>query len=651
MADSDPLFSAFCAAGLWRGLGQTLAAALSAAGIHQPEDVTTERLRALPKVGVARAQRLLNSWIEAAPAFEVARLLMPVGLPLPLAGRAVAQLGKDAARQLREDPWRLLELFGARLADADRLAVATIPGVRKDDPRRGRALACHALARASRDGHTLVESLELQAALSSDGVANPLEAIQAAIDSGLVVEGLCPPEIDDESDMDNQESYGLARYAMAEDAIAEAIRRLTLTAEPFSDAVSDVDIIADDLDDTQRNAVKALFTHGVSVLTGGPGTGKSRTIAAVVRLAEKYGKDISLAAPTGRAAKRLSELTEAPASTIHRLLGAQGGRGSKDDASSISGRQSSFTHDEDCPLETDIVVIDEVSMMDAELAAALLEACAEGTHLLLVGDPAQLPSIGAGRVLADIIESGVVPVTELTTLYRQAEGGAIARLATSVRQGELPMVEPTDREVVVVPAANADEIAHRVRQLIVDSIPRALKIPVGQVQIVTPIHDGPAGTVALNRALKAALNPGRGTVSGFDVGDRVVAIANHLEIEPNGFANGEIGVVIDAVDKKLTVEFASGPVTVSGQALSDLRHGWAVTVHRAQGSEWPGVIVVLPTEASTMLSRPLVYTAFTRAQRHLSIVHSVGHRLSRTVRDVGIRPRRTQLRFLLAEGS
>ena len=335
--------------------------------------------------------------------------------------------------------------------------------------------------------------------------------------------------------------------------MAEAVARLTATAEAVEPG--DGETLLDELDATQRGAVEAVLRHGVSVLTGGPGTGKSRTVAVLVRLAEKRGLQVALAAPTGRAAKRLEELGDAPASTLHRLLGAQGMTGT-------------FARGEEWPLDAELVVVDETSMLDVELAAALLDACADGTHLLLVGDPAQLPSIGPGRVLADLIDSGTVPVVELTTLYRQAEGGAIARLATAVRGGELARVDSPDREVVVVPATSSAEAAHRVVQLVGDSIPRALGIPAADVQVVTPVHRGSAGTMELNRALKALLNPGRGTVAGFDAGDRVVATANHLEAEPAGFANGEVGVVTEAGDGAVTVEFASGPARVTGRALA-----------------------------------------------------------------------------------
>ena len=440
----------------------------------------------------------------------------------------------------------------------------------------------------------------------------------------------------------------------------------------------------------------AVADHGVSVLTGGPGTGKSRTVAAVVSLAAERGLRVALAAPTGRAAKRLEELAGAPATTLHRLLGAQGRgmprSGAADaaptacsrtpapparaaagaDGAGVSrgrrrrrrarraggpgvagsepgGREGSwvFARGEEWPLDADLVVVDESSMLDVELAAALVEACADGTRLLLVGDPAQLPSIGPGRVLADIIDSGAVPVTELTTLYRQRDGGTIAKLATAVRGGDLPAVDSPEREVVIVTARGSAEAAHRVVQLVTDSIPRALGIAAEEVQVVTPVHKGPAGTIELNRALKARLNPGPGAHRGFDPGDRVVAIANHAD---EGFANGEVGTVTSTDGEGLTVSFSGLPVTVPFKLLGDLRHGWALTVHRAQGSEWPAVVAVFPAEASGMLSRPLVYTALTRAQQHLSVVHGAGPALARAVRTIGERPRETRLAALLSDG-
>jgi exodeoxyribonuclease V alpha subunit len=583
----------------------------------------------LPKVGSVRAGRLLSSFLAAAPVYEVVELLVPAALDPRLASRLHDQLGPPAARLLREDPWLLLGVPGVTIADADQLARAAIPGVTRDDPRRARAIVGFLLARDARDGHTVSPRSDIEAALRPFAAGEPGAAVDAAVAHGSVIP----------AGTDGQELLGLARYAQAEATVAQGIARLLATGRPI-EVDSDSDPF--DLDEAQRSAVEHALRAGVSVLTGGPGTGKSRTVAALVALAERAGRSVALAAPTGRAAKRLEELCGTPASTLHRLLGAQP-RTRGDEVSFAGG----FARNRDWTLDEDVVVVDEASMLDVELANALLIACADGTHLLFVGDPAQLPSIGPGQVLADVIDSGVAPVTPLRTLYRQAEGGTIARLATSVREGTLPPVNDPSREVVIVAARGSADAARRVTQLVTDSIPRVLAIPAHQVQVVTPIHRGSAGTHALNVALKAQLNPGDGR-HRFDVGDRVVATANHLEAEPFGYANGEVGVVAEVdPDGTVTVEFASGPAEVKGKALADLLHGWAITVHRAQGSEFAGVVVVLPPESVTMLSRPLVYTALTRAQRHLSVVHAVGPALARAVRTVGAEPRRTRLTDLL----
>jgi exodeoxyribonuclease V alpha subunit len=606
-----------------------LAAVLEEAGIRGPADVSSSSLAGLPKVGPQRAGRLLSAFIAATPAYEVAELIVPAGVEARVAGRAVDLLGPAAPRLLRDDPWRLLSIHGVSPGDADRVARAAIPGVTRDDARRARALVGWVLARQARDGHTVGARADVAASLAEFGAGDEQAAISAAVESAFVV------ETDDGL-------LGLARYAEAEDGIAQGIARLLATAEPIEANRRRSSVAS--LDEAQRAAVEAALSGGVTVLTGGPGTGKSRTVATLVALAEAAGRSVALAAPTGRAAKRLEELCESPASTLHRLLGAQP-RQSGDGVTFDGG----FARGEDWPLDEDVVVVDEASMLDVELADALLTACSDGTHLVFVGDAAQLPSIGPGRVLGDLIDSGSVAVTELTTLYRQAEGGTIARLATAVRGGSLAAVDDPTHEVVIVPARGSADAAHRVVQLVTDSIPRALGIPAEQVQVVTPVHRGPAGTQALNAALKARINPGTGK-RRFDPGDRVVATANHMEAAPFGYANGEVGAVENVEsDGTVTVLFASGPAEVKGKALADLLHGWAITVHRAQGSEFPAVVVVLPPEAGGLMSRPLVYTAMTRAQRHLSVVHAAGPAVARAVRQVGAMPRRTRLIPMLHE--
>jgi exodeoxyribonuclease V alpha subunit len=656
---SADVFGQFCAAGLWPGLGRRLAAQLPAAGISGPEQVSAARLQKLDGVGPKRARRLAAAFEDALPSYDTAEVLVSCRVPARYAAPAVGYLGKSAAIRLREDPWLLLSLPQIRPGQADWFARRLLGDrAHPQDPRRGRALVVYLLTRAARDGHTAVPADVIVRSVARFRVDDPVAAVAAAVDDGSVL-----PFDEAEGETPAGEStvlLALARYALAEEAVAEGLARLTATAEPLAGADAEdphggtgkaspngTDGEAITLDEAQRGAVAAVAGHGVSVLAGGPGTGKSRTVAAVVSLAADRGLQVALAAPTGRAAKRLEELAGAPATTLHRLLGAQGRSRGEAGGDRRAGEPAwIFTRNEEWPVDADVVVVDESSMLDAELAAALVEACADGTRLLLVGDPAQLPSIGPGRVLADIIDSAAVPVTELTTLHRQRAGGVIARLATAVRGGELQRVDPAaaGHEAVVVPVRGSQQAALRVTQLVTDSIPRALGIVPADIQVVTPVHKGPAGTIELNRALKAMLNPGPGAHGGFDPGDRVVAVANHID---EGFANGEVGTVSGAADEGLVITFADVPVIVPVKLLSDLRHGWAMTVHRAQGSEWPAVVAVFPAEAAGMLSRPLVYTALTRAQRHLSVVHGAGPALARAVRTIGERPRQTRLAGLL----
>ncbi|MDQ1702498.1 MAG: exodeoxyribonuclease alpha subunit [Frankiaceae bacterium] len=614
---------ALCQAGLWTGVTAATARKLAAGGVTDPGRITRTTLESLTGMAAKKLDDILTAAAKASDAYAVVRLLAAAGLPARLAAAAIETLGRGAAGFLQTDPWRIVELGPVSAEQADAFASATLGQSLRElrgDPRRGGGMATYLLIRAARDGHTAQPLSVLADGLASLDVADVAGALdRAAADDRLVV-------------FEDEDLASLTRYAAAEEAVADGIGRLLAAADRLG-TPAHVEAVTGGLDDAQAAAVAAMAESGVVVLTGGPGTGKSRTVAAVVALADKMGLDVALAAPTGRAAKRLEELTDAPASTLHRLLGAQ-------------GRTGQFARGETWPLEHDIVVVDEASMLDVELAAALLEACDDGTHVLFVGDAAQLPSIGAGRVLGDLIASGAVPVIELTTLHRQAEGGTIARLAAEIRVGVLPPVDDPTHEVVVVRCPKGStEAAHRAVQLVTDSIPRVFGLSPEDIQVVTPVHRGPAGTAALNAVLKARLNPGSGTVGGFDVGDRVVATANHLD---DGWANGDVGTVLSAGHGTVVVAFSGGdPVPISGKSLGDLMHGWAITVHRAQGSEWPAVVAVLPPEAGGLLTRPLVYTAFTRAARHLSVVHAAGAALGRAVQARDVRPRRTRLIALL----
>lgn len=614
--DADPIFAAFCDAGLWTGLGISSAAALPKAGIIRADLVTEDALLRLPKTKASRAGRLLSGWLAAQPVYDVVRLIAPAGIPARAALAIIEDVGDDCVRLIERDPWRIVGVRGIDVAAADIVARNVLGSLDRQDPRRARAVVVEALRADSLEGNTETPVEDVLDAVRIAGISDVPAAIDAAVSEDLAVRR-------------TDELIALKEYADAEDSIAADIARIAAAAKKWSRKDSLKNAV-EGLDAKQAAAVALVMTEGVSVLTGGPGTGKSRTVRSVVQLALVHEKEVALAAPTGRAAKRLGELAGGEGMTVHRLLGAQ-------------GRDGGFARDWEDPISADIVVVDESSMLDVVLAAALLDAVADGAHLVIVGDAAQLPSIGPGRVLADLISSGVVPVTELTTLYRQAEGGQIAALAAEVRNGVLPPVDDPTHEVVVVGARGSADAAHRTTQLVTDSIPRVFGLAPEEIQVVTPVHRGPAGTKELNLALKKRLNPGPGTVSGFDLGDRVVATANHLDASPFGYANGEVGTVVGVRDRSLTVEFSSGTAEISGKALADLLHGWAITVHRAQGSEWPAVVAVVPPEAGRLLVRALVYTAFTRAQRHLSIVHGSGPALAYAVRQRAARPRRTAL--------
>ncbi|MGH3424040.1 MAG: AAA family ATPase, partial [Nocardioidaceae bacterium] len=309
-------FAAFCAAGLWPGVGRGLAARLTDAGVRGPHDVTLERLAGVHGVGRERVRRLVASFERAVPAYDVVELFVGTGTPVPLAGAARTALGDGAAGELRVDPWRLLAVPGIRPPQADHFAKRLLSGpVSPADPRRGRALVAYLLARAARDGHTVQPPATLGRALRAHAIEDPRGAIEAALDDGSVVAFESYEKPEQEAD-EPRTLLGLGRLAMAEESLAEGLIRLRATAEPLGDPDDRADD-EDGLDDAQREAVSAVARHGVSVLTGGPGTGKSRAVAAVVALAHSCDKRVALAAPTGRAAKRLEELTGAEATTLH----------------------------------------------------------------------------------------------------------------------------------------------------------------------------------------------------------------------------------------------------------------------------------------------------------------------------------------------
>ncbi|WP_106403612.1 helix-hairpin-helix domain-containing protein [Actinocorallia populi] len=539
-----------------------------------------------------------------------------LGLPGDLAARARAHLGEDAETLLRADPWDLLRVPGVTPAQADRFALSVLPPsspADPQDPRRGRALVEFLLAEAARRGDTALPGEEVVEALRGLRIADPNAAVNAALDEARVMLFEVEPELPDVFDEsmedlpDAQQWLALARYGLAEETVAEGVERLAATAPPLEAAPG--------APEHGEAARQALF-HGVSVVTG-PAGSEDGLIADLRALEPSLPVPVTVAAATATAAAR-----HEGAVSLHRLLEAREGLGGL-----------GYARGEQWPLEPGVLVVAGAEALDVELAAALVEACPDGMHLVLAGDPDGLASYRPGRVLADLVEAQAVPVTPVPP-----RGGPLAELAEGVRAGGLRRVEAPGKEVVVVTAADGREAAHRVGQLLADSIPRALGIGAEDVQVLTP---GPAGTAALNAALKARLNPGPGVCGGFDAGDRVVVAVPFAEA-----AAGETGTVTEASPEGLTVRFPDAVAHVPAASLPRLRAGWAIPVQQAAGTRWPAVVAVFPAAAG--LSRPLVLTAFTRALEHLSVVTAAGPGLAGSLTDFAPVKRQTRLMSLFS---
>jgi exodeoxyribonuclease V alpha subunit len=564
--------------------------------------------RLVTEAGIDRelADELHRLWLSGLVLAELVRLVEPARWPIDAVRSAHARFGSDAARLAREDPYALLDAERVRFAHADQLARHL--GIEATDPRRLTAGARAAVTAARRrEGHqhltradclaATAQLLKVDRLLAADGVAGAVASGTLATDEVAGEEIVSTPSA---LETERELASGIARLLAAERG------RLRPHRDHAERPAGDTDLTAG-----QAAAVRAVFEHPVSVLTGGPGTGKTRTVEEVVRAAEAADLEVALCAPTGRAAKRLEELVGRSATTVHRLL----------EARPSGGGGFSFRYGRSERLPQDLIVVDEVSMCDTWLAERLVSAVDTGAHLLLVGDPDQLPSVGPGDVLRDLVRCGAVHVTALTEVHRQAAGSRIVGLANEVLAGELGPLRGVDGDLFIAEEPRRDAIVARVVQAVAERAPAYFDVAVDDVQVLAPIYRGPVGVDALNVALKEALNPpgGRPSIAGFHVGDRVMQTRNDPELD---VANGDVGRVVDLAKKAATlrVAFPRGEVTYTRDQARDLTTAWAVTVHKAQGGEWPVVVLVCDPSHRAMLWRNLVYTAITRAQQALIVV-------------------------------
>ena len=591
-----------------------------------------ERLTEIRGISPAKAEAVTRDFRRQAQLRRLMEFLCAYGLKPLLAVRLYRFYGEEAMDAVSEDPYIIASPhIGGSFAEADRLALEQ--GAAADDPRRVRAAAVFELRHNAGNGHCFIPTDKLAAATARFiGVEHDsaLAAIEALAESGAVVR----------TELAGRDVTYLAELYAAETRVAS--RLLGMVAEKPS--AVDADGLLDALEreqgvkyaPKQREAVRLAAKSRVMALTGGPGTGKTTSLRAILAVFDALGLTTLLTAPTGRAAKRMSSLTGRDAATMHRLLGA---------GFSPDGESVVFARDEENPLDCSAVVLDECSMVDITLMDALLRAMPEDARLVLVGDADQLPSVGPGRVFADILSSGVIPAVRLTEIFRQAGKSRIVSCAHQINAGEQPDLTANTGGLFFLRRGEAARAAETVSELCSARLPSRMGIPVQDIQVLSPTRKGEAGTVALNRRLQAALNPpaeGKnekifGSVT-FREGDRVMQIRNNYDMiwrkeSPSGppetgagIYNGDMGEIlaIDAESETLTVDFDGRIAQIGFDALSELEHAWAVTVHKSQGSEYRAVVLAVGEAAPRLMTRGVLYTAVTRARELLIIVGDEG---------------------------
>ncbi|MET9829888.1 helix-hairpin-helix domain-containing protein [Streptomyces sp. NPDC006385] len=577
---------------------------------------------------------------------SVRRVLAEGGAPEALAPQVAAALGEGAGDRLRADPWQLLRVVGVRPEQADGFARALLGAeCGPDDERRGRALTVWLLEQAALAGHTALELPALTAALTQRGVPDADTAVQSTLAEGEALafqdaldEPGAPARQGDEAADEERPVrvlVGLERYALAEESLADGLARL-INSVPKQDGSAEEWERAAAAAGSAADLIRAVSAHGLVLHTGGEAS--LAEPAALLHTAQALGLRAWAAAHSPLGRDRFSALLSGsgrPGSPAADAGARTGVAGVATVAGLLSGAEGPG-RDADGALDLDLLVVLDAPQVDVETAALLAESLPDGARLVLAGDPAVLWSAGPGRVFADLLAARICPLIA----SRRPDPGPLGELVSGIGVGELTQVEAPGKELVIVPVRDAGEAVHRTVQLVADSVPRAIGVPPEETQVITPGHGGAAGTRALNAALKERLNPGPGRFGGFDPGDRVAYSPAPGRTVP--------GQVVKADAEGLHLSCAGEAVVVPKERVEQsVRHGWALTAHQAVGGRWPAVVVVLPGDAAQTLNRPWVYTAFGRAERHLSVVHGVEQALPRAVAEVQAKPRTTRLPVLL----
>jgi exodeoxyribonuclease V alpha subunit len=606
--------------GAIKGIGPSMAKRLvTAFGAETFEIIekNPERLTEIEGIGETKADMIRKAWQDHHGIRGLMKFLQDMEVQTSMCAKIYNEYGPDAVDILRTEPYQLADDFpGVGFVIAD--TIARNLGLEKAETDRVRAAILHLIYTMAEDGHTFAEEENLIARCENQFKVDR-GSIHTAIEE-LVAENLIVAE---SLELDTQtRALFLKELHLAETGLANRLK--ALLSVPLPPANMDSERIAAEvqkkmainLSAEQLEVLEQIFAHRISIITGGPGTGKTTLLRSIAAIFEALGKRVQLAAPTGRAARRLTDVTGKKASTIHRLLG-------------FSFTEGKFLRNQDNPLEADVLIVDEASMVDTVLMYNFLKAVPASAVLVLVGDVFQLPSVGPGNVLADIIQSECLPVFYLKKIFRQDRESPIIINAHRVREGQTPDFESGDRldgssEFYFLEQPDPQQVVSTIVNLCRHELPQRFDIdPVNDLQVLTPMHKGPVGTINLNHVLQDALNPNpvlqEGVGSNFKINDKVMHLKNNYQKD---VYNGDIGTIhhIDKKSGQLSVDYYGRKVEYNEKDLDEITVAYAISVHKSQGSEYPAVIIPLLTQHYIMLQRNLLYTAMTRGKKLVILI-------------------------------
>ena len=643
----------YLGSGMIKGIGPRLAERI--VGLFKEETFTVieqhpERLLEVPGIGMDRTGRITAAWQEQKQVKEIMVFLHGHGVSTNLAIKIYKTYGDKSLETVQQNPYQLeRDIYGVGFKTADRIARAL--GLPVDHPSRIEAGIVFALNEMINEGHVYVprETLAQRAIelldVSPDLIAPALERLAQD-------DRIRPDVVPFNNKKGGKENKAIGEAAgvygspviyltplyFGEKGVAERLKTLARSASPAR-AMNHVLFPEGNLSEEQHAAINMALTQPLSILTGGPGTGKTTCLKALIHTLEDQGKKYALASPTGRAAKRLSEATGRSASTIHRLL----------EFSPLDG----FKRNDDNPLDLDFLVVDEASMLDLLLMNNLLKAVGPGTSVLFVGDVDQLPSVGAGDVLRNLISSGIAPVARLGTIFRQAADSKIITNAHLINQGKFPEFSQGSGDFFFFPAEDATTAADWIIEIVAERIPQKFGFDaIHDIQVLAPIYRGPAGVIALNDRLQEKLNPASSSKAErrlfgttFRLGDKVMQTQNNYDKD---VYNGDIGFIdsMDMIEQTLTVDFEGRFATFEWSEADQLSLAYVVSVHKAQGSEFPVVVMPIVTQHYTMLQRNLLYTSITRA-RKLCVLAGSRRAIGMAVKNNKVAQRFTALEWRL----